>query len=72
MLCTITEINGDYATVRYHSTGVTSQVAMFLLPEGADVGDVLKFENFEYERVWKPPCWSNWPAGRFSYYFLIK
>ena len=22
-----------------------------LLPEGADVGDVLKFENFEYERV---------------------
>lgn len=51
MLCTITEINGDYATVRYHSTGVTSQVAMFLLPEGADVGDVLKFENFEYERA---------------------
>lgn len=48
MLCTITEINGDYATVRYHSTGVTSQVAMFLLPEGADV---VKFENFEYERA---------------------
>ncbi len=51
MLCTIIEINGDYATVRYQNTGVTSQVAIFLLPDGADVGDVLKFENFEYARV---------------------
>ena len=51
MLCTIIDICGDYATVKYHSSGAVSQVAVALLPFGVDVGDVLKFENFEYTQV---------------------
>ena len=48
MLCTIVDIRGDYAFVRYESTGVVSEVAIALLPFGADVGDKLKFEDFEF------------------------
>ena len=51
MLCTIIDIRGDYAYVRYQDTGVVSEVAIALLPLGVDVGDRLKFENFEYERA---------------------
>lgn len=51
MLCTIIDIRGDYAYVRYTDTGVVSEVAIALLPFGADVGDQLKFEDFEFERV---------------------
>ena len=46
MLCTIIDIRGDYAFVKYHDTGVVSEVAIALLPFGVDVGDVLKFENY--------------------------
>ena len=49
MLCTVTDIRGDYAYVRYDDTGVVSEVA--LLPFGVDVGDQLKFENYEFTRV---------------------
>lgn len=48
MLCTVIDIRGDYAMVRYDDTGVESQVALFLLPFGVDVGDRLKFEDFEF------------------------
>lgn len=48
MICTIIDIRGDYAYVRYTDTGVISEVAIALLPFGVDVGDQLKFENFEY------------------------
>lgn len=48
MLCTIIDIRGDYAFVRYEDTGVVSEVAIALLPFGADVGDRLKFENYEF------------------------
>ena len=48
MICTIIDIRGDYAYVRYADTGVISEVAIALLPFGVDVGDQLKFENFEY------------------------
>ena len=48
MLCTIIDIRGDYAFVRYESTGVVSKVAIALLPFGADVGDKLIFEDFEF------------------------
>lgn len=51
MLCTIIDIQGDYAFVRYNDTGVVSQVAMALLPFGVDVGDVLKYEDFEFTQV---------------------
>jgi len=48
MRCTVTDIRGDYAYVRYDSTGVVSEVAIALLPFGVDVGDQLIFEDFEF------------------------
>ena len=48
MLCTVIDIRGDYAFVRYDDTGVVSEVAIALLPFGIDVGDRLKFENYEF------------------------
>ena len=43
---TVETINGDYAYLR-SDDGVDNQVAMFLLPEGTDVGSRL-WENFEW------------------------
>jgi len=51
MLCTIIDIRGDYAYVRYQDTGVVSEVAIALLPFGVDVGDKLKFEDYEFSLV---------------------
>lgn len=51
MLCTIVDIRGDYAYVRYHDTGVVSEVAIALLPFGVNVGDTLKFEDFEFAQI---------------------
>lgn len=51
MLCTVTDIRGDYAYVKYDDTGVISEVAIALLPWGIDVGDRLKFEDYEFEKV---------------------
>ena len=51
MLCTVLDVRGDYALIRHEESGVLSEVALALLPFGIDVGDKLKFENFEYERV---------------------
>ena len=51
MICTVIDIRGDYAFVRYWDTGVVSEVAIALLPFGVDVGDKLKFENYEYTLV---------------------
>ena len=51
MLCTVTDIRGEYALVKYDDTGVVSEVAIALLPFGVDVGDRLKFENYTYETV---------------------
>ena len=48
MLCTVVDIRGDYAFVKYDATGVVSEVAIGLLPFGVDVGDRLKFEDFEF------------------------
>lgn len=48
MLCTIIDIRGDYAMVKYVDTGVISEVAIALLPFGVDVGDQLKFEDYEF------------------------
>ncbi len=45
---TVQNINGDYAYMT-SDEGVENQVAMFLLPEGTDVGSQLKWENFEWE-----------------------
>ena len=51
MLCTVIDIRGDYAFVKYQDTGIVSEVAIALLPFAIDVGDKLKFENYEFERV---------------------
>lgn len=51
MLCTVIDIRGDYAYVRYEQTGVISEVAIALLPYGVDIGDKLKFEDFEFTPV---------------------
>lgn len=48
MLCTIVDIRGDYAYIKYADTGIVSEVALAFLPFGADVGDRLKFENYEF------------------------
>ena len=48
MLCTIIDLRGDYAFVKYDDTDVVSEVAIALLPFGVDVGDRLKFENSEF------------------------
>ena len=51
MLYTIIDIRGDYAFVKYEETGIVSEVAIALLPFGVDVGDKLKFEDFEFTQV---------------------
>ena len=51
MLCTVIDIRGDYAFVKYDATGVVSEVAITLLPFGTDVGDRLKFEDYEFTTV---------------------
>ena len=51
MICTIIDIRGDYAFVRYEQTGVVSEVAIALLPFGVDVGDKLKFEDYEFTQI---------------------
>ena len=48
MICTVIDIRGDYGIVRYDYTGVVSEVALALLPYGIDVGDRLKFEDYEF------------------------
>lgn len=51
MLCTVIDIRGDYAYVRYADTGIVSEVAIALLPWDVDMGDMLKFEDFTFEKV---------------------
>lgn len=51
MYCIITDIRGDYAFVKYEDTGVISEVAIALLPFGADIGDRLKFEDYEFTQA---------------------
>lgn len=51
MICTVTDIRGDYAYVKYDDTNVVSEVAIALLPYGIDIGDRLKFENYEFTKI---------------------
>lgn len=51
MLCTIVDIRGDYAFVKYDESGVISEVAIALLPFGIDIGDRLKFEDYEFTQI---------------------
>lgn len=51
MYCTVIDIRGDYAFVKYDDTGVVSEVALALLPWGIDLGDRLKYENYEFTKT---------------------
>ena len=51
MICTVTDIRGDYAFVKYDDTGIVSEVALALLPFGIDVGDKLVFENYKFIKL---------------------
>ncbi len=51
MLCTIIDIRGDYAYVKYEDTGIVSEVAIALLPLGIDTGDRLRFENYTFTLI---------------------
>lgn len=51
MICTVIDIRGDYAYVKYQDSGIVSEVAIALLPFGTDIGDKLKFEDFEFSAV---------------------
>ena len=51
MLCTVIDIRGDHAFVKYDDTGVISEVALALPPFGVDTGDRLKFENYEFTAI---------------------
>jgi len=48
MFCTVIDMRGDYALIKYNDTGIISEVAIALLPEGIDTGDQLKFEDFAF------------------------
>ena len=45
----ITKIEGEYATLTDEKTEEELFIAMALLPYGSDIGDRLKYENFEFE-----------------------
>ena len=51
MYCTVTDIRGDYACVRFDTTNVVCEVALALLPQEIDIGDRLKYEEFEYKKA---------------------
>ncbi len=51
MICSVIDIRGDYAYLKYEDTGVVSEVATALLPFGIDIGDRLKFENYEFTQM---------------------
>ena len=51
MYCIVTDIRGDYALIKYDDTGVTSEVALALLPFAIDIGDRLIYENYEFNRI---------------------
>ena len=44
----LSRIEGEYAYLKRESDGEELFIALALLPFGADVGSVLKYENFEF------------------------
>ena len=48
----VVDVCGDYATC-VSEKGSETNIAIYLLPEGIDVGDMLLFKNLMYEKVWK-------------------
>lgn len=48
MYCVLIDVRGDYGIIRYEESGIESEVAMALLPANINIGDRLKFEDFEF------------------------
>ena len=48
---TVTKIEGEYAYIKDTETGEEIFIAMFLLPDGVDIGTKLKYEMLEYEVI---------------------
>lgn len=48
---TVKAIDGEYATLVEEKEGGEVMIAMFLLPDGTDIGTQLRCENFSYEIV---------------------
>ncbi len=44
----IKKIEGEYATLCDKSSGEELFIALALLPMGADIGNCLRYENFEF------------------------
>lgn len=47
----VIKIEGEYATLKDRETGDEIFIALFLLPEGTDIGTLLKYEFLQYEIV---------------------
>lgn len=45
----VTKIEGEYATITDIDSGEELFIALFLLPEGTDIGMTLHYENLQYE-----------------------
>jgi hypothetical protein len=48
---TLLRTEGEYAILSEKATGEELFIALALLPEGADIGDSLHYEMFEYTLV---------------------
>ena len=47
----VVKIEGEYAYIRDEESGEEIFIAMFLLPDGVDIGTRLKYEMLEYEVI---------------------
>ena len=51
MYCTVIDIRGDYAFLRYDDTSVIVEFALALLPYDIDIGTRILYENYEFTIV---------------------
>ncbi|MBO5378720.1 MAG: hypothetical protein J6A90_00165 [Clostridia bacterium] len=47
----VTRIEGEYAYIANEESGEEIFIAMFLLPDGVDIGTRLKYEMLQYEII---------------------
>jgi hypothetical protein len=47
----VTKIEGEYAYIANEESGEEIFIALFLLPEGVDIGTRLKYEMLSYEII---------------------
>ena len=47
----VVKIEGEYAYIKDRETSEEIFIAMFLLPDGVDIGTKLKYEMLEYEII---------------------